>query len=265
MFEPFVWMFKTEGFEKHFLYLFFMYIKFFVPAIICLVIGLVSMHNPIFMASFFGLSILLFIAPLLCIQGYFWELTQNIISRAWDISAANVYNGKIKEIYRVELPEIKTTRFIWRGIASGVATVMMLLPFALLVTSGTFLAAFSSLPITTALLLYVFLCAFIPALLWNYAVRDSVFAVWNIRKAIYIMGNYTGKYIWNTLLFIIFYLVDYALIAAIAFILGLNNIEPGFWSGIRLLIFYIFSYIQYLYCIYVYAYLLGTIAPPHEG
>ena len=143
--------------------------------------------------------------------------------------------------------------------------MMMLLPFALLVTSGTFLAAFSSLPITTALLLYVFLCAFIPALLWNYAVRDSVFAVWNIRKAIYIMGNYTGKYIWNTLLFIIFYLVDYALIAAIAFILGLNNIEPGFWSGIRLLIFYIFSYIQYLYCIYVYAYLLGTIAPPHEG
>jgi hypothetical protein len=56
-------------------------------------------------------------------------------------------------------------------------------------------------------LLYVILFGLvgllIPALLWNYAKQDSIFAVWNFSKAVHIMGTYFGKYLWNTILFIV--------------------------------------------------------------
>ena len=265
MFEPFIWMFKNTDFKQHFVYLFFIYIKFFVLALICYLIGFVFFHNPILIPVFAILAILFFVAPGFCIQGYFWELTENIISRDWDIKAANVYNGKIKEIYRISLPELNTVRFIWRGFASVVATILMVVPFGLLITSGTFLSTVCAMSIPAALLLYIFLCTFIPALLWNYAAKDSVFAVWNIRKAVYIMGNYTGKYIWNTILFIIFYLFDYVLLAFITYLLKLNNIDLSLLSWVKAFILLLLGYAQYIYCVYVYAYLLGTITPPHEN
>lgn len=269
MFEPFIWMFKTDNFKQHFIYLFFTYIKFFVIAITFLILGVLLPQYFIASIVCYVLSGLFFIAPILCVQGYFWELTESIISRDWDISTANIYNGKIKQIFTVHLPEIKTFKFIWRGIASIVATILMFIPFVLLMASGTFLAAVSSLPVQTALLLYLFICTFIPALLWNYAARDSVFAVWNLRKAIYIMGNYTGKYILNTVLFIIFYLADYFLLALMAFLSGAHDtsslLSLSLFAIVKLVLFYLFSYVQYIYCLYVYAYLLGTIAPPAEG
>ena len=108
---------------------------------------------------------------------------------------------------------------------------------------------------------------FIPALLWNYAARDSVFAVWNIRKAVHIMGNYTGKYIWNTLLYVLFYVVTSVLLSLIATALGIRDIanQMSMLNIIKLLVYLTISYLQYLYSLYVYAYLLGTIAPPAEG
>ena len=113
----------------------------------------------------------------------------------------------------------------------------------------------------------LFLLMFIPALLWNYAARDSVFAVWNIRKAVHIMGNYTGKYIWNTLLYVLFYVVTSVLLSLIATALGIRDIatQINVLNIIKLLVYLTISYLQYLYSLYVYAYLLGTIAPPAEG
>ena len=270
MIEPFLWMFKTENFSKHVFYLCLTYIKFFVLAAIAFILGVVFFTSmPLVSVIYYVIGGFFLICPLLCVQGYFWALTENIISRDWDINASSIYNGKVKDVFKVKLPEIKTAQFIWRGVASIVATAMMFIPFVLLLTSGTLLTTLTSLPLPTVIVMYIFLCSFIPALLWNYASRDSVFAVWNIRKAIYLMGTYTGKYCLNVLLFLIFYLLDYALLALLAIILGVNDtssilaMDP--FTIVKVALFYIISYVQYIYCIYVYAYLLGTIAPPHES
>lgn len=267
MLEPFIWMFKTENFKKSFKYLLFIYLKFFVVAVIFAILGLFFLSN-------FTISIVLFIvagifllAPALCIQGYFWELTANIISRDWDIKASSVYTGKIKEIFKIELPQLKTLKLIWRGMASIVATLLMLVPFIIITTTGLITTSFIS-PLA-AILIFVFIFSFIPALLWNYAKQDSIFAVWNIRKAIYIMGNYTGKYIINTIIFILFYTLNSVVLGAVSYILGFNILSnadfTGFQDIIKLLFFYIASYLIYLYSIFVYAYLLGTLTPPAEG
>ena len=276
MLEPFIWMFKAENFKKHLLYLLAMFGGFFALALIASLAGYFLPHLSIqsFLCS--SIAIFFFIAPFLCFQGYFWELTANIISRDTDIKASNVYNGKIKEVFKIELPELNTFKFIWRGFASIVATLLMFLPFVMLAGTtfftGVFLIpmvnidAFASTYLVSYLFIYLFLCSFIPALLWNYAKQDSVVAVWNIRKAIFIMGNYTGKYIWNTLLFIVFYIINYAVIAGIGFLLGVySNLSMDVSAVIRIVLFYILSTGIYFYALYVYAYLLGTIAPSAEG
>ena len=80
------------------------------------------------------------------------------------------------------------------------------------------------------------------------------------------MGNYTGKYIWNTLLFIVFYVLNYAVIAGIGFLLRVyDGLALDVTAVIRILLFYLLSMAVYFYSLYVYAYLLGTIAPPAEG
>ena len=215
----------------------------------------------------FIISFIIFAIPFLLVQGYFWELTECIISRNWDIKASNIYNGKIKNVFNVELPEINTLRFIWRGIASIVATTLMFLPFGLMIFSGALAVGISDLPRESFIFLYLFIISFIPALLWNYASTNSVFAVWNIRKAIYLMGNYTGKYILNIILFILFYTIDYALLFLASILLGLNINSTDITSTkiVLFIIWVTFAYVKYFYSLYVYAYLLGTIAPPHEA
>lgn len=276
MFEAFIWMFKAENLKKHLLYFLLTYCSFFLAAMIFSVAAYFLQKYFIFSILCYLIAALLFIAPSLCIQGYFWELTSNIISRDVDIKAANVYNGKIKQVFKIELPTLNTCKFIWRGIASIVATILMFLPFVMLVVTTYFTGVFllpmvnignyESTYLTSYLFLYLFLSSFIPALLWNYARQDSVVAVWNIRKAIFIMGNYTGKYIWNTLLFIVFYVLNYAVIAGIGFLLRVyDGLALDVTAVIRILLFYLLSMAVYFYSLYVYAYLLGTIAPPAEG
>ena len=267
MFKPFSWMFTTENFKEQVKYLFFIFIKFYLAAIILLLFSEYLLSNSIWTVVLPSIAIILFIIPFLCAQGYFWNVTANIISREWDITSATVFNGKIKEVFKVELPELNTKKFIWRGIASCVATTMMVLPFGLILAGSAWATSLSNLPPQTIIVLYVFILMFIPALLWNYAVRDSIFAVWNIRKAIQIMGNYTGKYIWNTLLYVLFYVVTSVLLSLIATALGIRDIatQVSMLNIIKLLVYLTISYLQYLYSLYVYAYLLGTIAPPSEG
>ena len=146
-----------------------------------------------------------YISSSLVVQGYFWELTSSIISRDVDIVANNIYSGKIKSVFVISLPDFKPAKFIWRGFASIVASIMMVLPYALLVFSTAFtdvftlpmleIGNFHSIYAICYNLLYVFFFAFLPAMLWNYAKENSVFAVWNIRKAVYLLGTYPGKYI----------------------------------------------------------------------
>ena len=160
-----------------------------------------------------------YISSSLVVQGYFWELTSSIISRDVDIVANNIYSGKIKSVFVISLPDFKPAKFIWRGFASIVASIMMVLPYALLVFSTAFTGVFTlpmleignfhSIYAICYNLLYVFFFAFLPAMLWNYAKENSVFAVWNIRKAVYLLGTYPGKYILNTFVFVIFYLFFY--------------------------------------------------------
>lgn len=279
MIQPFIWMFKHKDFKQHFGYLAGILIKFFIPAII-LSIFLFLFPNFLqinFQIALLILTALLFAAPFLCLQGYMWELTENIISRDWDIVANSVYNGRIKQVYKIELPELRTFKLIWRGIASVVANILMAIPIILLILISGILGVIGCKFFNTtvfanpaypyaligAVLIYWFL---VPAFLWNYANRDSVVAVWNLRKAVYIAGNYTGKYILNSTAFCTFNFLVSLLISLIKAILsfGLSIANIPFMFA-TLLIIGIAIYFIYIYSVYVNAYLLGTIAPPHEG
>ena len=276
MIQPFIWMFKHKDFKEHFRYFVRVLLMFFISNII-LTFFLLTGHQIIakhIQLILIIVSFFLYAAPFLCLQGYMWELTGNIISRDWDIVANSVYNGKIKQVYKIEFPETKTLRLIWRGIASVVANILMAIPLILLLLISGVLGVLGCKIFNTsvfanpaypfaligAVLMYWFL---IPAFLWNYAHRDSVVAVWNLRKAVYIAGNYTGKYILNSTIFCIFNFVV-SFLVQVLFILG--QISPTIpFIFVILHTVGVISYFIYIYCIYVDAYLLGTIAPPHEG
>ena len=279
MIQPFIWMFKHKDFKNHFRYLLEVLLKFYVPAIILSILLYLfyKFLSPVYLTALIVFNILLYAAPFVCLQGYMWEMTENIISREWDIVANSVYNGKIKQVYKIELPELKVFRLIWRGIASIVANLLMGLPIILLFIIsglisaigytyfGTCVCANPAYPIgiAGAFLIYWFL---IPAFLWNYAHRDSVVAVWNLRKAVYIAGNYTGKYILNSTVFCFFNFIVSAIVSLLQLPLSFaKSFLPIQLLCILLILYVCFSYLVYIYAIYVDAYLLGTIAPPHEG
>ena len=107
MLEPLVWMFRNKDFKKRFLQLCLTLI-----VALLILIGLLFSTNVIEF-TFLNGQILNILFTVVCfftsliIQGYFWELTSNIISRNWDISASNVYSGKIKERFFIDLPKFR--------------------------------------------------------------------------------------------------------------------------------------------------------------
>ena len=114
-----------------------------------------------------------------------------------------------------------------------------------------------------ATLIYAFLA---PALLWNYAKQDSVFAVLNFRKAVFVAGNYSGKYLLNCILYAIFNALPSYLFTFLVAIFQIQMFD--FTNPIYLIKFAlveVIGYFVYIYCIFVNAYLLGTIAPPCEA
>lgn len=276
MFDSLFWMFKTENFKNHFIYLLSIYLFFILMSVFLFFISSI-LTDMVWKVVLWIFSALTFISPMLCFQGYFWNLTDNIINRQTDIISSNVYNGKVKEIFKIELPEINTRRFIWRGIASIVASLLLCYPFVILLvlaslTSGTAVAFYNFDLAATVVMYagcYLFLGLFIPALLWNYAKQDSIFAVWNFPKAVHIMGTYTGKYIWNTFLFLVFAFVNYCITTFLTFILGLSAFHYNFnfdtFTIVRFVILIVLQYAISIYWIFVNAYLLGTIAPSCEA
>ena len=284
MFEPFIWMFKTKLFYKRFFQLLITIVIFLSLALIsCLAASLLPIG---FSAAkwFYVASAALPILLILFIQGYFWELTAKIISRDVDIEASNIYSGKIKNIFIIDLPDFRPFTYIWRGFASVIASILMFIPFVLLVLSSQytqiFFLPYDNIEFYHRLyticynIIYFLFFALIPAMLWNYARQNSVVAVWDLRKAIYLFETYPFRYIWNTILFILFYLFNYYLLAGFAVVNGAQEIlfksgTSSFFTSMAAcvgVILFIFAvYVIYLYSLHVYAYLLGTIASYTEG
>ena len=215
--QPFIWMFKSEGFKSHILYLIAMTLFLLVVSAVLVGITVTTSIFTTFLTNNFVIIILAIAALLFfCLlpfwfgQGYFWELTYRIIQRESDVKASNIYNGKVSQVFKITLPERNVFKFIWRGFASFVATIIMYTPYVLIVYA--YLSTygingqneFFSNPMTPILALALIMNILTPALLWNYANRNSVLAVLNIRKAVYIAGNYTGRYILNVLLMIVY-------------------------------------------------------------
>lgn len=278
MFEPFIWMFKAEDFRQRYLQLLVSIIVFLSISVILYLLGKNIFEDFYFSKISLLLSVLLPLVLIFLIQGYFWELTANVIARDMDIVASNIYSGKIKQIFIVKIPEFKPFVFIWRGFASFIASILMFIPFVLLVISTQYTSIFfepyenidlyHKLYALSYNIIYFLFFALVPAFLWNYAKQNSVVAVWDLRKAIYIFETYPFKYIWNTFVFIVFYIFNYVILYGIQKYLfhfeALKVIDFNI-VNISAFAFILIAYLIYLYSLHVYAYLLGTITPISEG
>lgn len=253
--QPFVWMFKVKEFKKHYLYLalltIVMYVLYFGLTIIPISASFQFLVN--------GAAYICSIIPGLYILGYFWNLTEQIIHRDRNIEANNIYDGKIKETYTITLPELDFIDNVWRGVASIVATVLLIIPFVIIMFMGIRQGTLAALPPAFAIFIPVFLSLFFPALFWNFAYRGSVIAVWNIRKAIYLVGNYTAKYFLNVIILLVISVIS-GLIDYFLLILAFSTA-----NFVIIAAAYAIVGIKDLYCIFVNAYLIGTIAPTSEA
>ncbi len=281
MIKPLIWMFKTENFREHYWKLFKNYVIFVLLAFAIMVLSVGFKDYQLISYSLLCLSCVIFIIPFLMCQGYFWELTDEIISRDYDITASEVYNGKISQIFKITLPRWDLKRFIWRGVASIVATMILFVPMIAMFVFGAILGTIPayevySIPIfsiysfniTPMILLCLMTYLIIPALLWNYAKRNSIIAVLNLRAGIYLMGNYAGRYFFNSFCFIVYYFIDYLIMALLVKLFFGNGILAAQDNILGLILFGAFSLIwvlKYLYTIFVSAYLLGTISDPGDG
>lgn len=286
--EPFIWMFSVKNFKHHFVYLLLM-------AAICwgIVYALFMINGSNFFATpnlYLNIAIViaeiaLFLAPILCLTGYYWCLTDNIIGRDLEAKLDSVYNGRSPDLKNViSLPEWDVPRFIWRGIASIFATFIMYIPFTLLMMLIVFnlslYASFYNLDpmrvIVAVGIVMLLVSLMIPGLLWNYARRDSVVAVLNLPKAIYLMESYPLKYFLNTFLIVVFSIARSFIMRAIVVALGfgallttakapcnyMQILDSGLLAMYGILI--VIGYIIDSYWVFVNSYLLGTIAPPSE-
>lgn len=278
MLEPFVWMFKAKNFkQRYFQLLFSALLVLSIAFLTCYISSLLPIDFSIYFSFF-----IVFLPVLLIffVQGYFWQLTSNVIAREVDISASNVYSGeKIKYLFKIELPDFKPLNFIWRGFAGCVASILMMLPFLLLVLSSmytkVFFLPFSNIEIYHHIfalsynIIYFVFFALIPAMLWLYAKENSVVAVWKFRRAIQLLESYPSSYFKNTFIFILFYLFNYFILFLLAKIMYISSVftNPQLISLESCLIetgFIFIVYVVYLYSLHVYSYLLGTIVPTTE-
>ncbi len=278
MIEPFIWMFKTENFKQRFWQLIasvgvFIFLFWVINFISCF-------FSQKYLEWFIYFDAILIMMLVFFIQGYFWELTSNVINREIDIEAGNIYSGKIKNIFRIEIPDFRPLKFIWRGFASAVASLLMFVPLFLLsissiYTSNTLVHIFrlntQYLYVYTVCYCILFVSFFLimPALLWNYAKQNSVVAVWNFRKALYIVESYPLRYIGNTSLFMFYYSLNFFIAALLSSIFSItlssvSMITTSFLCCIVATLYLFIVFFIYIYNIHVYAYLLGTLTPYTE-
>ena len=255
--EAFVWMFKKEDFKKHFLFLIFGTIFFYILALIFLVmINFIDLPNSmdiykICLTGFFC------ILPMFFPLGYFWDLTENIIYRKSTVQMNNVYDGKFKKNFIIEFPSMNVFKLIWRGFASIVANIIMVIPYLFIIFISAFTGVLCNVSPALIIIFLVIFWLLVPPLLWNYAKQNSVTAVLNIFVAINIIANHTFRYIKMIFLFIFAGIINYALDIYFAKLISTNISAP---LNIVFLFFIIVSIIiRYFYFTYVYAYILGTL------
>ena len=285
MLEPFIWMFKTGNFKMHFLQLFSIVFIFWIPlAILLLVLNQLGLLYDLIPGFLFKIAVfIVIILPFLALNGYFWVLTENIISRDTEIASSSVFNGKLNTINKISLPDWNLSKFIWRGIASIVASIILYLPIYLIISvlnvSVTSISNFWGFSISQVEILFkvsvIIAYLLIPALLWNYARRDSIVAVLNIPKAVYIITEYPLRYIRYIISYVLVSIIHSLIVIFIAVICGLAEYQTiaGGYSILHdsvtkvfpLILFAFGIYIVSLYFLFVYSYLLGTLAPECES
>lgn len=267
--EAFIWMFKNKDFKTHFKYLLSKFfalaiLAFFIYCINLFLMDIISVSSIVFIILISIIVIILTLFPI----GYFWELVASIIDREVNINVSNIYNGKIKGENVIVLPELSLKRFVWRGFASIIATLVMFLPYFLLIILGISSGSISDAVSQKVILFSLFYFLFIPALLWNYGKQNSIFAVLNIPKAVYIMGNHTFRYIKSAFLLGVIYLISQA-IDKLLFDIILEQINFSLNLGDILLIvlaiiYLLLTILKDFYMIYVLAYIIGTLLPESE-
>ena len=262
-------MFKAENFTSHIQYLFKLVLISFILSCITLIIPYLF-DNP--NISLF-ISVLQYGIPLiisLALTGYFWELTENVINRKTDIIASNVYQkNSFKHILTIELPELNFRKFLWRGFASIVATIIFLYPLVMLILFSLFGAGLSgNFNIDTVMAYigcYIFIGYLVPALLWNYAYRNSVFSMINIPKAVHIIGTYPFKYTVNVFILLIFVAIQYIISISLGMVFGISAAALKSGMSFFSILYTFITSLFYIYWIYVNAYLIGTIVPADEA
>ena len=268
--EAFIWMFKNKDFKKHFLILTTCWVFFLI--IFEVLSKLETLINPD--SNHFNIMLIIVALALLFLifafAGYFWELTKKIINRSYEIQANHIYDGKVKRKYIVELPEINMFKFAWRGVASTVATILMIIPYVTLVSISVLSGTSEAVPKQIFLFAYLLFTFMVPALLWNYAKTNSVFATINIRKAIYIIGNYTLRYIKTIFLLLLVFLFT-NFIDALVLVGIIPMIKANLADGIKgilgqgfVFVYFTFASFRMLYLVYVNSYILGTMLPVEE-
>ena len=268
MLEAFTYMFKIDGAKKHWLFFISLFLFSSVLSYSFILIFKNEIFNSLFSFVILFLAIIIFVIPGLILNGYFWNLTDNIVYRDHDVDASLVYDGKIKNINIITLPDLNIRRHIWRSLASLVAMFIMFLPFLLIILLSAGVSVLSGGFKDFALLyasgyvgLIILMLLLLPSLMWNYAKQDSIFAGLNIIKAIHIIGNYPLVYIRNVVLIVIVNILGSIILYNLSLALGVSDtVVPRVSEAV----YYFYSLVQGLYIIYVHAFLLGTLAPTNE-
>ncbi len=276
--EPFIWMFKVKDFRKHFIFV-SLFCTFLLLAAMVLFFSDKILQISKYSYALKIVSYFVFAIPVLFYLGYFWNITDEIINRDWDVKSASIYNGRTTVINKITLPEINIFKYIWRGFASIVASIFLLIPIILLVgynlKNTQLTLEYFNLNSSNAKIfysaIYIFICSFIPALAWNYARRDSVIAVWNFPKAVFIMGNYPIRYWLKMIGFVTVNILNGIFIAKLLnlsfdiFSGPINTISLHNINYQPLIAYSVLLIILNTYILFVNAYFIGTLTPPNEN
>lgn len=266
MFKSLYWMFQQKNFVKHISFLCFASIFSYILMIAFAYITNFYSKGSLEYNVILGISTFFFCVPILLFQGYFWNMTENIIDRKEDLVINDVYDGIAKKNYIIELPDLNFFKLVWRGIASIVAGVLSLLPYYLLIFFAIIAGTFTLLPPWILVVIYIFYILLFPALFWNYAKENSVFAVLDILKAGRIIDSAGWKYFLTIIFFLIVngigFIIDYFFYST--FLVSAGKLEIEYLANLSLLIYAIFIGIKTIYTTYVNSYLLGTLAPTSE-
>ena len=257
MLNAFVWMFRKKEFAKHFFYLMF-FIFMALALTIASTKNLFAFNNNLALAMEFLPFVIYFV-----LMGYFWDLSSEIIERERDVEASSVYNKRVSIKYNFEMPSLNFIKLAWRGFSSIVASVLIPIPYLILFYISSSSGHYDSLPTWVKIFSLGLFVSFAPALYWNYAKTNSVFATLNIAKAVFVMGNYTFRYIsivfvWLLLLLANFY-VDSIIYNYVSVAHDINLIS----ISILCLMSFLFIF-KTAYLIFVHAYILGSLVPASE-